>query len=60
MSSGKKSNKGGNSKQSTRPSRPYSPKGDEEALGYHVFDYGKLNNQNQYNKTLEAIISYIG
>ena len=25
-----------------------------------MFDYGKLNNQNQYNKTLAAIISYIG
>ena len=36
------------------------PKGDEEALGYHVFDYGRANNQNQYNKTLEAIISHIG
>ena len=30
------------------------PKGDEEALGYNVFDYGRANNQNQYNKTLEV------
>ena len=34
-------------------------KGDEEGLGYNVFDYGKANNQNQYNKTFEAIISHI-
>ena len=25
-----------------------------------MFDYGKANNQNQFNKTLEAIISHIG
>ena len=36
------------------------PKGAEEALGYHVFDYGKANNQNQYNKTFEAILGHIG
>ena len=35
------------------------PKGDEDSLGYNVFDYGKLNH-NQYNKTLEAILSLIG
>ena len=45
----------------TNPSGGYKgPKGDEEDLGYHVFDYGKANNQNQFNKTLEAIISHIG
>ena len=22
------------------------PKGDKEGMGYHVFDYGKANNQN--------------
>ena len=36
-----------------------SPKGDEDSLGSDVFDYGK-HNQNQYNKTLEAILSLIG
>ena len=36
------------------------PKGDEEGMGYHVYDYGKANNQNQYNKTFEAVISFIG
>ena len=36
-----------------------NPKGDEELLGTDVFDYGK-HNQNQYNKTLEAILSLIG
>ena len=35
------------------------PKSDKEALGYHVFDYGKAKNHNQYNKILEAVISYI-
>ena len=45
----------------TNPSGGYKgPKGDEEELGYHVFDYGKANNQNPFNKTLEAIISHIG
>ena len=34
--------------------------GDEEALGSNVFDYGRLNKMNQFNKTLEAIISHIG
>ena len=29
-------------------------------MGYHVFDYGKANSQNQHNKTFEAVISYIG
>ena len=42
------------------PYKPKGPKGDEEALGYHVFDYGKANNQNQYNKTFEAILGHIG
>ena len=43
------------------PNQRYKgPKGDEEALGYNVFDYGRANNQNQYNKTLETIISHIG
>ena len=36
-----------------------SQKGDEETLGSNVFDYGK-HNQNQFNKTLEAILSLIG
>ena len=36
-----------------------APKGDEESLGSDVFDYGK-HNQNQYNKTLEAILSLVG
>ena len=45
----------------TNPSGGYKgSKGDKEELGYHVFDYGKANNQNQFNKTLEAIISHIG
>ena len=33
---------------------------DEEALGSDVFDYSCLNKMNQFNKTLEAIISHIG
>lgn len=37
----------------------YKPRGDEEVLGYNVFDYGK-HNQNQDNKTLETILSLIG
>ena len=41
-------------------SRGYKPKGDEESLGTNIFDYGRANNQNQYNKTLEAVISFIG
>ena len=35
-------------------------KGDEEALKTNVFDYGQQGKMNQYNKTFEAIISYIG
>ena len=35
-------------------------KGDEESLGNYVFDYGQQGKMNQYNKTFEAIISYIG
>ena len=34
--------------------------GEEQKLGNNVFDYGRLNNQNQYNCTLEAILAYIG
>ena len=34
-------------------------KGDEVTLGSNVFVYGK-HNQNQYNRTLEAILSLIG
>ena len=45
----------------TNPSGGYKgPKGEKEELGYHAFDYGKANNQNQFNKMLEAIISHIG
>ena len=47
----KKSNRKGESS--------YRPKGDEESLGSEVFDYGR-HNQNQYNRTLEAILSLIG
>ena len=54
MSSKKTGNKGGTN------SKFKGTKGDEDALGYHVFDYGKDNSQNQFNKTFEAIISYIG
>ena len=54
MSSKKTGNKGGTT------SKFKGIKGDEEALGYHVFDYGKANSQNQFNKTFEAIISHIG
>ena len=35
-------------------------KGDEEALGNNVFDYGQQGKMNQFNKTFEAIISHIG
>lgn len=44
----------------TNPGGYKGPKGDDEDLGYNVFDYGKANNQNQFTKTLEAIISHIG
>ena len=44
----------------TYPSKQKGSKGDEESLGYHVFGYGTANDQNQYNKTLETIISFIG
>ena len=54
MSFKKTGNKGGTT------SKLKGIKGDEEALGYHVFDYGKANSQNQFNKTFEAIISHIG
>ena len=54
MSSKKTGNKGKSS------SKLKGIKGDEEALGYHVFDYGKANSQNQFSKTFEAIISHIG
>ena len=47
----KKSNRKGKSS--------YRPKGDEESLGSDVFDYGK-HNQNQFNRTLKAILSLIG
>ena len=40
--------------------KTYRACGDEEALGTNVFDYGQLNKMNQFNKTLEAIISHIG
>ena len=50
-----------NQSKKTNPSGGYKgPKGGEEDLGYNVFDYGKANNQNQFNKTLEAIISHSG
>ena len=55
MSTKKASNKGSNN-----TSKFKGVKGDEEALGYNVFDYGKANSQNQFNKTFEAIISHIG
>ena len=35
-------------------------KGDEESLGNNVFDYEQQGKMNQYNKTLEAILSFIG
>ena len=54
MSSRKTRNKGGTT------SKFKGIKGDDKALGYHVFDYGKVNSQNQFNKTFEAIISHIG
>ena len=60
MSSAKKKNVRYVKKGSTAASKQKGPKGAEETLGYHVFDYGKANNQNQYNKTFEAILGHIG
>ena len=61
----KKSNQNRNPRQNPRASQSGGMKvsracGDEEALGTNVFDYGQLNKMNQFNKTLEAIISHIG
>ena len=60
MISAKKKNVRYVKKGSTTAAKPKGPKGTEEALGHHVFDYGKANNQNQYNKTFEAILGHIG
>ena len=60
MSSAKKKNVRYVKKSTASVAKPKGPKGAEEALGYHVFDYGKANNQNQYNKTFEAILGHIG
>ena len=60
MSSKKQQAKRSNQQGYSNTSRIKGSKGDEEALGYNVFDYDKANNQNQYNKTFEAIISHIG
>ena len=57
--SSKKQGKSNNKKSGSSAGGYKGPKGDEETLGYNVFDYGKLNH-NQYNKTLEAILSLIG
>ena len=60
MSSTKKKSPKYVKKSAVASSKPKGPKGDEEALGYHVFDYGKANNQNQYNKTFDTILGHIG
>ena len=57
--SSKKQNKTNTKKSGNSAGGYKGPKGDEESLGYNVFDYGRLNH-NQYNKTLEAILSLIG
>ena len=60
MSLKEQQTKKGNQQSYNNTTRIKGSKGDEEGLGYNVFDYGKANNQNQYNKTFEAIISHIG
>ena len=63
MSSNKKSSKEKNNRRndkSTGGSWSSKARGDEEALRTNVFDYGRQEKMNQYNKTLEAIISHVG
>ena len=57
----------GNSKENKKDNRGWkttsklnNAQGEEQELGNNVFDYRRLNNQNQYNRTLEAILAYIG
>ena len=57
--SAKKSRRKGN-QQYYNGAKYKGTKCDGEGLGYNVFDNGKANSQNQFNKTFEAIISRIG
>src|SRR6056300_9734 len=57
---GKDGNKSGKNHDKGKAFKTKSFKGAIESLQGNIFEYGSLNHRDQYPKTVEAIVTYIG